>query len=121
MAAHSPEQAIRGVPFENDDVVDAMPDGQRRRLLVDVLDSDPQHVSTLSEAARNPTRPHEAVLDQFLPEQVEIHRIDAERIQDHHVHLPELTEYGFRFDEVKPVLGPVKSHHKNRPPLTDTR
>lgn len=129
MAAYSSEQAVWDDLIENDDVFDALSDGQRRHLLVVLLDSDQQHVPDLSNASRKLMEAHEAFLDQFVSGQVEIPGVDEELVQKHHAHLPKLVECGFiewhqedqlvtkgpRFDELKPFLELMESHQKDRP------
>ncbi|MDQ2049377.1 hypothetical protein RBH26_02645 [Natronolimnohabitans sp. A-GB9] len=118
--------------IEDDDVFDALADGQRRQLLVDLLDSDLRRVSELSDTSQELIEAHDALLDQFLSGQLEIPEADMELIQNHHVHLPKLAEYGFiewnpedclvargpRFDELKPVLNRMENQRTNRP-VTD--
>lgn len=129
MTAHSSEQAVWDDLIENDAVFDALSDSQRRHLLVDLLDSEPQHVPDLSHTSRELMEAHGAFLDQFVSGQLEIPGVDKEIVQKHHVHLPKLVEYGFiewqqedqlvtkgpRFDELKPLLELMESHRKDRP------
>lgn len=83
-----------------DNAFDALSNGYRRRLLVDLLNRNPQHMGAVSG-------PSEVLLP------------DEERdINRHHLHLPKLVEYGFIdwdrehaivtkgpcFDEIKPLL-----------------
>lgn len=83
-----------------DTMFDALADPRRRRLLVDLLEHNPQQVE------KPPGSPRE--------------RDAAERewIETHHVHLPKLADYGFvewdreedtvtkgpKFDEIRPAL-----------------
>jgi len=129
MVGLSTDQDVLNNPLENDDIFDALSDGQRRQLLVDLLDSDPQHVSALSDASRELIEANEAVLDQFLSGQGEISGVDKELIQKHHAHLPKLAEYGFiewhpedylvtkgsRFGELRPFLKLIENYQKDRP------
>ena len=136
MIAHSSDQRLRGEEIEDDDVFDALADGQRRQLLVDLLESDLQRVADLSDTSRELTEANDALLDQFLSGQVEIPEADTELIQKHRVHIPKLVEYGFiewnpaeclvargpRFDELKPVLRRIENQRTDHPvigPFTD--
>ena len=138
MIAHSSDQQTQGEVVEVDDVFDALADGQRRRLLVDLLDSDLQRISDLSDTSRELIEANETLLDQVVSGQLEIPGADTERIQKHHVHLPKLAEYGFiewnpedclvakgpRFEEVKPVLKWMENQRSSRPvtdPFADFR
>ncbi|WP_245757959.1 DUF7344 domain-containing protein [Natronobacterium haloterrestre] len=113
---------------EADDIFDALADGQRRRLLLDLLDCDLQRVADLSGTSRELTNAHDALLEQVFSGQLEIAGVDVELIQKHHVHLPKLAEYGFiewnpenglvtrgpRFDEIKPVLERMENQRTDR-------
>lgn len=130
---HSPDQHLQGEVIEDDDVYDALADGQQRQLLVDLLDSDLQRVPELSDTSRELINAHDALLEQFLSGQLEVAGADTELIQKHCVHLPKLAEYGFiewdpedclvargpRFDEVKPVLKRVEEQRTDSP-VTDS-
>lgn len=84
----------------NDDIFEALADGQRRRLLLDLLDHNPQEIAERSSVPKETTER------------------DAELITTHHVHLPKLAEYeyiewdrgadvvtkGRQFDEIRPLL-----------------
>lgn len=127
--AHSSERDVGSDRIEYDDVFDALADPQRRRLLIDLLDSDPQYVGDLCDASRELIDAREAFLDQFLSGQFEISGVDRALIQQHHVHLPKLAEYEFiewhpeeyrvtkgpRFDELTPFLELVKTQQTARP------
>lgn len=92
-----------------DQVFDALTDGHRRRLLVALVDHNPQ---TTTEPARVP---------QESPAEVQVRM--------HHVHLPKLADYGFvewdrdervvikgpRFDEIEPVLELMVDHRDELP------
>ncbi|TYL40727.1 hypothetical protein CV102_02680 [Natronococcus pandeyae] len=138
MIAHSSDQHHQGEVVEDDDVFDALADGQRRQLLVDLLDSDLQRVSDLSDTSRELIEAHDALLDQVLSGQLEIPGADTELIQKHRVHLPKLAKYGFiewnpedclvargpRFDELTPVLEQMENQRTDHPvtdPFTDFR
>lgn len=138
MIAHSSDQYLRGEAVEDDDVFDALADGQRRQLLVDLLDTDLQRVSDLSDTSRELIKAHDALLEQCLSERLEIPGADVELIRKHRFHLPKLAAYGFvewhpedclvtrgpRFDELKPVLKRIENQRTDRPvidPVTDSR
>lgn len=124
--------------MEDDEVFDALADGQRRQLLVDLLDSDLQRVPDLSDTSRELIEAHDALFERVLSGQLEIPGADTELIRKHRVHLPKLAEYGFiewnpterlvargpRFDELKPILKWMKNQRTGRPvtdPFADFR
>lgn len=94
-----------------DDALDALADVQRRRLLLDLLDHNPDDTSTFTDDA------------DARDSDVE-HRIAME-----HLHLPKLTEYGFvewnedshevsrgpNFDEISPLLELLDDHEDELP------
>lgn len=118
MDVHSTEYDVPEDLIENGDVFEALADEQRRQLLVDLLDSDPLHVSPLSDSSRELAEANGVFFEQFLSGQVEVPGADRTLLQQHHVHLPKLATYEFiewyqddclvtkgaRFDEVEPVL-----------------
>ena len=83
----------------SDDLFDALADSQRRRILVELLDHNPQDASVVPETKTTTER-------------------ERDLLMSHHVHLPKLDDYGFiewdrsdgvvtrgpRFDEIRPVL-----------------
>lgn len=91
-----------------DECYDALADAQRRRLLVGLLEENPRTDSPIDLDA-----PPDVVAD------------DAARIEHRHVHLPKLDDYGFvewtpsidcvekgpRFEEIRPMLETLASHH----------
>jgi len=95
-----------------DDALDALADVQRRKLLVALLDHNPQDDAPV-------------VVDDEEDE-------DAfERLVEmNHVHLPKLAEYGFiewnredhevskgpNFDEIRPLLDLLEDHEDELPP-----
>ncbi|WP_265111409.1 helix-turn-helix domain-containing protein [Halosolutus halophilus] len=94
-----------------DKVFDALADVHRRRLLVALLDHNPQDISDLSGVPWN------------------IEETEVEMAQKYHVHLPKLADYGFidwhpddevavkgpQFDEIKPVLELLDEHRDELP------
>lgn len=84
----------------DDNIFDALAHAQRRRLLIGLLDHNPQAVSNLNNVPW------------------EINERDEELIKKHHVHLPKLVDYGYiewdrnadvvtkgpQFDEIRPLL-----------------
>lgn len=87
--------------------MDALSDGQRRKLLVDLLDHNPQEISPETSAGSD------AGVSAVEP-----------LVQMHHVHLPKLADYGFinwsrtsdefekgpNFDEIRPLLELLEDH-----------
>ncbi|QCC57831.1 transcriptional regulator [Natrinema thermotolerans] len=94
-----------------DDAFDALADGHRRRLLLSLLDHNPQDVSTVDG----------------IP--WEVAEIDEGLTQKYHVHLPKLADYGYiewhreagnvvkgpRFDEIRPLLELLENHRDELP------
>lgn len=103
---------------DNDDIHDALSDGERRRLLVSLLDHNPQDVRTLSGASRELARADEGLLRSFLADSRPMVDVDERLLRKHAIHIPKLVEYGFvewdreehvvtkgpRFDEIRPLL-----------------
>lgn len=95
-----------------DDMLDAVADIQRRKLLVALLDHNPQDDSP-------------AILADAADETDAFERI----VQMEHVHLPKLAEYGFidwneegdkvskgpNFDEIRPLLELLLDHEDELP------
>lgn len=114
--------------IENDDVFDALADGQQRRLLVGLLERDPQRVPVLSDPSREIARAHGAFRREFLSSDRTLADVDKERVRAHCVHLPQLTEDGFvewdrdasvvtrgpRFDEMEPLLELLNDQREGR-------
>lgn len=96
-----------------DEVMDALADGQRRRLLVALLDHNPQDDSPV-------------VIANSDAEGDAVERL----VTMDHVHLPKLAEYGFidwdrqsnevkkgrNFDEIRPLLELLDEHEDELPP-----
>lgn len=99
--------------LSTDEMLNALGHVQRRKLLVSLLDHNPQDdapavVSESEEAAETMTR----------------------LVQMEHVHLPKLEEYGFiewdrenhdvskgeNFDEIRPLLELLAAHEEELPP-----
>ncbi len=95
-----------------DDALDALAHVQRRKLLVALLDHNPQDDSPVVIA------PHETDAEAMM----RIMKMD-------HVHLPKLVDYGFiewdrdknevakgpNFDEIRPMLELLDDHHDELP------
>lgn len=96
-----------------DDCLDALAHVQRRKLLVALLDHNPQDDIPFSVAdAENDIDPFERL------------------VQMRHRHLPKLADYGFiewdedthevskgpNFDEIKPILDLLDAHEDELPP-----
>lgn len=101
-----------------DDIFGALSDVHRRRLLVDLLEHNPQTVETMSAASREVSEMSEGLKREYLAGDDEISGADKSRVRLHHVHLPMLVENGFvewddeentvvkgpRFETIRPVL-----------------
>lgn len=104
----TPKQKLRF-----DDALDALADPQRRRLLVALLDHNPQDDSPV-------------VIADTDAEADAVERL----VKMNHVHLPKLEEYGFiewdrdthevikgpQFDEIRPLLELLADHDDELPP-----
>lgn len=102
----------------SDDMFDALASVQRRILLMDLLEHNPQAVAALSEASREVTAMSPGLLDEYLTGDHEISDAEKDSVRLHSVHLPKLAEYGFidwhraekevvkgdHFDEIRPLL-----------------
>lgn len=102
----------------NDDVFDALADVQRRRVLIQLLNSDSEAVPHLSSASQDMLQAHEEVLQEYLSGSEEVANADKAVIRTYHVHLPKLVESlyvewdrgnhlvtkGAKYDEVRPLL-----------------
>jgi len=96
-----------------DDMMDALADVQRRKLLVALLEHNPQDDTA-------------AVVADFESKTDALER----RISMQHVHLPKLAEYGFidwnedthevrkgaKFDDFRPLLELLEDHEDELPP-----
>ena len=104
--------------LENDDAFDAMAGLRRRKVLVGLLEYEPQHVAGLSDDARELTEANDSFLASFLAGPLEMDGVEKATVRLHHVDLPKLTDLGFvewspgddevtrgpRFDELRPLL-----------------
>lgn len=102
----------------NDEAFDAMAERQRRQLLFDLLNFDPQPVAKLSNASQEVLEAHETLLQEYLSGSREIENANKAAIRTHHVHLPKLVQYsyidwdhdaslvskGVKFDDVRPLV-----------------
>lgn len=101
----------------HDDLFDALADGHRRQLLLELL-SDSQYILQLSGISQEIAEADEALLRRHLSSSRTIAEADERSVSLHHIHLPKLAEYGFiewdqdensvargpRFDEIRPYL-----------------
>ncbi|WP_226039734.1 hypothetical protein [Natrinema sp. DC36] len=102
----------------NDEVFEALADGQRRDLLVELLESGRYHVPELSSSSQEIAEANQGFLHEYLSTDRESNAGDKERIRMHLVHVPKLADDRFiewdrddyvatrgpRFDELVPVL-----------------
>ncbi|WP_224448996.1 hypothetical protein [Haloprofundus salilacus] len=96
-----------------DETLDALAHVQRRKLLVGLLDHNPQNDTPV-------------VIADSADEATSLERL----VKMHHVHLPKLEEYGLivwnedkhevskgkNFDEIKPLLELLATHEDELPP-----
>lgn len=115
--------------LDTDDTFDTLADGDRRELLVDLLDRESHDVPTLSNASLELLTAHDALVRRYLTGSLEVADTDKDRVRMHHVHLPKLVSHGFiewerdaqtvtkgpRFDEVRPLLELVADHRETGP------
>ena len=101
-----------------DSTFDALTDRDRRRLLVDLMDHNPQFVPQLTGASKELADADEVLLESQLAGSHEIADVDEDLLRMHCVHVPKLVEYGFvewdeddhdvtkgpQFDEIRPIL-----------------
>lgn len=101
-----------------DSAFDALADTQRRQLLVDLLDHNPQSVPQLTGVSRELADADGVLLEDRLTSTREIVDVDEYHLRLHCIHVPKLVEYGFvewdedgndvtkgpRFDEIRPLL-----------------
>lgn len=118
--------------IDNDDVFDALADGQRRQLLISLLNDGPQRVPELSDSSRQLAEAHESLLQEHLSSVRELDETNEQRLRMHLVHLPRLVGYDFvewdrdarlvtkgpRFDEIRPVLELLEARRDERSPAT---
>lgn len=105
-------------PPSTDEIFDALSAVHRRRVLVSLLDHNPQPIEEMSAPSQDVCEMNSGLLDEFLTGSLEIHEADKESIRLHHVHLPKLVDYGFiewdrdgnevrkgpKFDKIRPIL-----------------
>ena len=84
-----------GAMFGTDETFEALANVRRRRLLVDLLDHDPQSVPELSTECRELLGANESLLGEILARSGESTSENTTLVQLYHVHLPMLVEYGF--------------------------
>lgn len=108
--------AMRSLSF--DDVIDALADVQRRRILISLMAHNPQDVSS-AESDDSATGTDAAA---------ETDAVDR-LVSMHHVHLPKLDDYGIvdwdqetdevvkgpNFEEIRPLLELLQDHEDELP------
>ncbi|ELY65696.1 DUF7344 domain-containing protein [Natrinema versiforme] len=101
-----------------DEVFEALADGQRREVLVEVLESGRYDVPELTDGSQEIAEANRGFLREYLSTARECNAGDKERIKLHLVHIPALADERFiewnrddrvvtkgaRFDELVPVL-----------------
>lgn len=112
-----------------DDMFDALANVQRRLLLLDLLDHNPQAVVAMSKASREVTAMSPGLLEEYLTSNQEISGVKKDNVRLHSVHLPKLAKYGFidwhrddeevvkgdQFDEIRPLLKLLEGHSETLP------
>ncbi|MDG5821956.1 hypothetical protein [Natronococcus sp. A-GB7] len=113
-----------------DKIFDALSDVHRRRILIRLLDHNPQTIDQLSSAPDSAFEMNTGIVDEYLARSLEIDGIDKTAVRLYHNDLPKLEDCGFiewdrdenevrkgtQFDEVRPVL---KLLEENREILPD--
>ncbi|ADB60866.1 hypothetical protein Htur_1982 [Haloterrigena turkmenica DSM 5511] len=101
-----------------DRMFDALADGYRRELLVDLLDHAPRRVSQPAGTSWEITESNDGLLRRHLSSSRAIPDADEALLRAHHIHLPKLDDYGYvewdrdehrvtrgpRFDEIRPIV-----------------
>lgn len=117
------------VNYSTDDMFDALANVQRRLLLLDLLDHNPQAVAAMSEASREVTMMSPGLLEEYLTGDHEITGAEKDNVRLHSVHLPKLVKYGFidwhraekevvkgnQFEEIRPLLKLLEDHSETLP------
>lgn len=104
----------RGTTADWDAILDALRNSHRRRLLVDLMEHDPQQDVGVN-----------------VPEAIQVRRADLDdlRVELYHTHLPKLEELGYirwergahevtkgpNFDEIRPLLELIEDHRDELP------
>jgi|AntDeeMetagen285_2_1112576.scaffolds.fasta_scaffold11820_1 hypothetical protein len=115
--------------MHNDAAFEALADGQRRGLLIELLESGRYHVPELSSSSQEIAEANQRFLREYLSTDQESNAGDKELIRMHVVHIPKLAgdrfiewdrhDYvatkGPRFDELVPVLELVDELRDDRP------
>lgn len=105
--------------IDNDDAFDALGATQRRRLLVALLETDPQRVPELTGPSDALAHGNDGLLEEYLSNSDHVAGIDDHLLRQHCVHLPMLVDYayvdwdhstnlvtaGSRFEELRGILG----------------
>ena len=101
-----------------DKIFDALSDVHRRRMLISLLDHNPQTISQLSSTPDSVFEMNTGIADEYLARSLEIDGIDKTAVRLYHNDLPKLDACGFvewdrnenevrkgaQFDEIRPVL-----------------
>lgn len=115
--------------MRSDEAFEALADGQRRELLVEVLESGRYDVPELSDASQEIAEANRGFLREYLSTARESGAGDKELISMHLVHIPTLADDRFiewnrddhvvtkgpRFDELAPVLELIDESRNDRP------
>lgn len=105
--------------IDNDDAFDALGAKQRRRLLVALLETDPQRVQELTGLGDALARGQADLLEEYLSSPRDVAGVDDDLLRQHCVHLPLLVDHsyvdwdhstnlvttGSRFEELRGILG----------------
>ena len=115
--------------MRNDEAFEPLADGQRRELLIEVLESGRYDVPELSDASQEIAEANRGFLREYLSTARESSAGDKELIRMHLVHIPTLADDRFiewnrddhvvtkgpRFDELVPVLELIDELRDGRP------
>lgn len=119
----------RGEECTSDEMFDALANVQRRVLLLDLLEHNPQAVAAMSEASREVTAMNPGLLREYLTGDHDIVGAEKDSVRLHSVHLPKLAGYGFidwheeekevvkgdQFDEIRPLLKLLEDNSEDLP------
>ncbi|MDG5761771.1 hypothetical protein QA600_20835, partial [Natronococcus sp. A-GB1] len=88
---------MRELPHQppTDEIFDALSDVHRRRILISLLDHNPQTIDQLSSASESVSEMNTGIADEHLARSLEIDGVDKTAVRLYHKDLPKLDTYGF--------------------------
>ncbi|RDI71921.1 DUF7344 domain-containing protein [Halopelagius longus] len=121
--------------IHQEEMFDALADGNRRRLLVFLLDHESRDVPKLSGITAEMAEMNRALLREYLSGPRRVDGGDKELLRTHHVHLPKLDGFDFiewdreahvvtkgpRFDDMRPLIEPLEDRGERVAPVAEVR